>query len=133
MKIPAKVFSEVITHLFKKPATSAYPFKKAQLFPNYRGRIVFDSPKCIGCQICVRVCPAKAIEIPLSAHQQPAPAPAEGQPAAAAKKKFDCIMKLDHCVFCAQCVESCPKKALLMTQDFELASVDRKELRRHYK
>ena len=132
MKKPARVFSEVIKHLFKKPATCAYPFEPAKIMPHFRGRIAFDQDKCIGCQMCVRVCPSKAIEIVLSKDQPPAPAPVEGQPAAPAKKKFDCIMKLDHCVFCAQCVETCPKKALIMTQDFELAHVDRKELRRHY-
>ncbi|MDD2804084.1 MAG: 4Fe-4S binding protein [Elusimicrobiales bacterium] len=133
MQKPARVFSEVIRHLFKKPATSSYPFTPAQPMPNFRGRIDFNSALCIGCQMCVRVCPAKAIEIPLSAEQPPAPAPVEGQPAVPAKKKFDCIMKLDHCVYCAQCVETCPKKALIMTQDFELAQVDKKKLRRHYK
>ncbi len=133
MKKPARVFSEVIKHLFKKPATIAYPFEKAHIFPNFRGRIDFDSSKCIGCQMCVRVCPSKAIEIPLDEHQPPAPAQVEGQPAVAAKKKFDCIMKLDHCVYCAQCVEICPKKALIMTQDYELAQTDKAKLRRHYK
>ena len=133
MKKPARVFSEVITHLFKKPATCAYPFEPAKPMPNFRGRIDFDSSKCIGCQMCVRVCPSKAIEIPLSKEQPPAPVAVEGQPAAPAKKKFDCIMKLDHCVYCWQCVETCPKKALIATQDFELASVDKAKLRRHYK
>lgn len=127
MQKPARIFKEVITHLFRKPATCAYPFEPAHIYPHFRGRIEFDSSKCIGCQICVKVCPSKAIEIPLSAEQ---PAAEEGKPA---RRKFDCIMKLDHCVYCAQCVDSCPKKALGITQDFELAHVDRKELRRHYK
>lgn len=133
MKKPARVFSEVIKHLFKKPATSSYPFTPAQPAKNFRGRIDFDSAKCIGCQICVRVCPAKAIEIKLSEVQPPAPAPVEGQPAAPAKKKFDCFMHLDRCVYCWQCAESCPKQALICTQDFELAKIVRKDLLRHYK
>jgi formate hydrogenlyase subunit 6/NADH:ubiquinone oxidoreductase subunit I len=133
MKKPARIFSEVIKHLFKKPATSGYPFTPATPMKDFRGRIDFDSSKCIGCQICVRVCPSKAIEIPLDPHQPPAPAQVEGQPPVAAKKKFDCIMKLDHCVYCWQCAESCPKQALITTQDFELAHTDRKQLRRHYK
>ncbi len=133
MKKPARVFSEVVKHLFRKPATSAYPFEPAKPMPKFRGRIDFDSAKCIGCQICVRVCPAKAIEIKLSEVQPPAPAPAEGQPAAPAKKKFDCFMHLDRCVYCWQCAESCPKQALICTQDFELAQVDRAKLVRHYK
>ncbi len=133
MKIPARVFSEVIKHLFKKPATSSYPFTPAKPAAQFRGRIDFDSSKCIGCQMCVRVCPAKAIEIPLSKEQPPAPVQVEGQPIVPAKKKFDCIMRLGSCVYCWQCAETCPKKALITTQDFELASVNRKELTRHYK
>jgi formate hydrogenlyase subunit 6/NADH:ubiquinone oxidoreductase subunit I len=133
MKKPARVFSEVIKHLFKKPATCGYPFTPAKPMPQFRGRIDFDSSKCIGCQMCVRVCPAKAIEIPLSKEQPPAPVQVEGQPPVAARKKFDCIMKLGNCVYCWQCAETCPKKALVTTQDFELANVDRKQLVRHYK
>ncbi|OGS12059.1 MAG: hypothetical protein A2234_00950 [Elusimicrobia bacterium RIFOXYA2_FULL_58_8] len=130
---PARIFSEVIKHLFIKPATSGYPFEKAKIMPNFRGRIDFDSPKCIGCQMCVKVCPSKAIEIRLAAIQPPAPAQVEGQPVVAAKRKFDCFMHLDHCVYCAQCVETCPKDALIMTQDFELAHTSRAALTRHYK
>jgi formate hydrogenlyase subunit 6/NADH:ubiquinone oxidoreductase subunit I len=133
MKKPARMFGEVITHLFRKPATSAYPFEPARPMPNFRGRIDFDSAKCIGCQMCVRVCPARAIEIPLSKEQPPAPAPVEGQPAAPAKRKFDCVMHLDRCVYCWQCADTCPKDALIRTQDFELAHTRHASLKRHYK
>jgi formate hydrogenlyase subunit 6/NADH:ubiquinone oxidoreductase subunit I len=133
MKLPARVFSEVIAHLFKKPATSTYPFTPAKPMPQFRGRIDFESAKCIGCQMCVKVCPAKAIQIKLSAEQPPAPAQVEGQPPVAAKKKFDCFMDLGCCVYCWQCAETCPKKALITTQDFELAKIKRQDLKRHYK
>ena len=133
MKKPARAMGEVLGNLFKEKATCNYPFEKAVVDARYRGRIAFESDKCIGCKMCVRVCPAKAIEIPLSA-EQPAPAPAaEGAAPVPAKKKFDCIMSLDRCIFCSQCVEICPKKALISTQDFELAHTDRKTLIRHYK
>ncbi len=138
-EIPGRALGEAVRQLFKKPATSSYPFSKAKLQPRYRGRIDFESAKCIGCKMCVRVCPAKAIEIILSADQPaasagdamqsgvPVPSPAP------AKKKFDCVMNLDRCVYCAQCVDVCPKKALIATDDFELAQLARKALRRHYK
>jgi len=133
MKKPARMFGEVMAHITKKPATHGYPFAPATITPRFRGRVDFISAKCIGCQMCVRVCPAKAIEIPLSKEQPPAPAPVEGQPPAPAKKKFDCLMHLDHCVYCWQCIETCPKQALVETKDFELAHTDRKTLTRHYK
>ncbi|HAF94685.1 MAG: hypothetical protein A2X34_05035 [Elusimicrobia bacterium GWC2_51_8] len=130
---PARMLSEVLTHLFKKPATSGYPFEKARVTARFRGRIDFDSGKCIGCQMCVRVCPSKAIEIPLSEEQFAAPPVQQGQPAVPAKKQFDCIMKLGSCVYCWQCAETCPKHALITTQDFELAQIDPSKLVRHYK
>lgn len=130
---PARILGEVLKQLFRKPATTGYPFVPAKPMPDFRGRIDFESAKCIGCQMCVRVCPAKAIEIKLSAEQPAAPAPAEGQPAVPAKKKFDCLMHLDRCVYCWQCADTCPKSALIKTQDFELAHTSRKFLTRHYK
>lgn len=132
-KTPGRALFEALRQLFKEPATSSYPFSKAKLQPKFRGRIDFESEKCIGCKMCVRVCPAKAIEIVLSADQPAAPAPVEGQAPAPVKKKFDCVMNLDRCVYCSQCVEVCPKKALISTNDFELAQLDRKALKRHYK
>lgn len=127
MKKPARMIGEIFRHIFKKPATSSYPFTPAKLMPDFRGRIDFDSAKCIGCKMCERSCPAKAIEIKLASEQ---PAAEEGKPP---KKIYECFMHLDSCVFCWQCADSCPKKALIKTSDFELASVKKEELIRHYK
>lgn len=134
MQKPARALGEVLRNLFAKKATCNYPFEKAVVDARYRGRIAFDSATCIGCKMCVRVCPSKAIEIVLSAEQPAAPAPsAEGAAAATVKKKFDCLMSLDRCIYCAQCVDTCPKRSLSSTQDFELAHTDRKTLKLHYK
>jgi len=133
MKKPGRVLGEMIENLFAKKATSNYPFTKAVVDARFRGRITFESDKCIGCKMCVRACPSKAIEIILSA-DQPAPVPAaEGAAPVPAKKKFDCIMSIDRCIFCSQCVDICPKKALISTTEFELANTDRKAFRLHYK
>lgn len=133
MQKPARALGEVLKNLFAKKATCNYPFEKAKVDPRFRGRIVFDSSTCIGCKMCVRVCPAKAIDIVLSDEQPPAPAAVEGAAPVPAKKKFDCIMSLDRCIYCAQCVDVCPKKSLKSTQDFELAHTDRKSLKIRYK
>jgi formate hydrogenlyase subunit 6/NADH:ubiquinone oxidoreductase subunit I len=133
MKRPARALVEVLKNLFAEKATCNYPFEKAVVDARFRGRIAFEADKCIGCKMCIRACPSKAIDIILSA-EQPIPAPAvEGAAPVPAKKKFDCIMSLDHCIYCSQCVDVCPKKALISTQDFELAHTDRKTLVLHYK
>lgn len=116
MKKPIRALPEVMKNLFTKPATRLYPFEKAVLFEGTRGRIVFEQPLCIGCKMCVRVCPAKAIDI------IPHEPPIEG------KRVFDCVMDVARCIYCAQCVDVCPKNALASSNDFEMAQVDKTKL-----
>ena len=132
MKKPLRLFPEAIKQITKKAATRRYPFEKAKVYPNFRARILFESEKCIGCKMCMRVCPSKAIEIILS-DEQPSPQTGPDGNTLAPKKKFDCIMNLDRCIYCAQCVDVCPKKALKSSDDFELAQFKREKLKLHYK
>ncbi|MEA5115072.1 MAG: 4Fe-4S binding protein [Geobacteraceae bacterium] len=112
MKIPGKMAKEVLRHSVKPPATRNYPYVKPEMPENFRGKIVFDTDKCIGCKICVKDCPAIAIKI-----------------TTAGEKKFSAEFYLDRCIYCAQCVDSCPKDALLNTKEYELAQIDRKNHR----
>ncbi|MEK6794738.1 MAG: 4Fe-4S binding protein [Spirochaetota bacterium] len=111
MKLPGKVLGEMISRLSKKAATEMYPFEKPALPENYRGRIKFIPEKCIGCKICVRVCPSFALEVKTIG-----------------EKKYELDNWLDRCIYCAQCVESCPKDALAISNDYELAALDKKSL-----
>jgi formate hydrogenlyase subunit 6/NADH:ubiquinone oxidoreductase subunit I len=112
MKHPGRIFPEVFSSIFKKPATVKYPTVKVDMPENYRGRITFDSKLCIGCKICMRDCPAKAVLIE----------PTETE------KVFKATFFLDHCIFCAQCADSCPRKALHPSKTFELAHYNRASL-----
>ena len=108
---PGFMLWELLRSLFKKPATEFYPYVKTPPIHKIRGRLKFYPAKCIGCKICMRDCPAGAIEIKKLG-----------------EKQFDADIDLAKCIYCAQCVDSCPKQALEATEDFELAALDRKKL-----
>ena len=121
MKVPGRVTFEGLRHLFKKPATTTYPAVPAVVHEDYRGQIVFDANKCIGCLACMRDCPSRAIEI--------------GRVGEKKEKRFDCTFYLDRCIYCAQCVDSCIRskaQALTRTNRIELAQLTRDALKVYY-
>lgn len=112
---PGMMLKQVLGSIFKKPATSQYPFRKSQMPDKYRGKIVFHAEKCIGCKLCMKDCPSNAITITKTG-----------------EKRFECSIDLGKCIYCAQCVDSCMKKALEATKEFELAVLDRANLKVTY-
>ncbi len=116
----------VFAQLFKKPWTNKFPAKyqpnnttkyladvqsgKAKINPpietppGFRGKIQYDKEKCIGCKLCIKVCPTDAIEYK----------PEE--------KKIK--IYLARCAFCSQCTDVCPVKCLSMSDEFLLAGTD---------
>jgi len=125
------IFGTLIKQLVRRPATNPFPVKhmprsvgrllsrvhdgRATLHPpvptprDLRGKIAYDREKCIGCKLCIRVCPASVIEfLPET-------------------KKIR--MHVARCTFCAQCVDACPVAALWTTEEFLLADTDRSSAR----
>jgi formate hydrogenlyase subunit 6/NADH:ubiquinone oxidoreductase subunit I len=125
------ILRRAISHIFTKPATTKYPFVKPTLSPDFRGKVVYEITSCniidlgknpgltldvksitgSNCRVCVRDCPAKAIEI----------VEVEG-----GKKRPQ--IDLNKCVFCYQCVESCPRQAIKGSELYELATTDKGSL-----
>ncbi len=112
MKKPGKMIAEVFRSLFKKPATVLYPFEASTPSKTLRGKLRFYQELCIGCKICERDCPSDAIKV-----------------TKIADKRFEVELDLGKCVYCAQCVDSCPKKALACSHEFELAGYNRESLK----
>ncbi|XHH09423.1 MAG: 4Fe-4S binding protein [Candidatus Bathyarchaeia archaeon] len=101
---------KAIKHIFKKPATTKYPFVKPELCENYRGEPLFDYELCIGCSLCAKNCPSKAIDmIEVDGKKRPQ-------------------YRMDKCIFCNTCVDVCPKKAVKRSALFEHATLDKSKL-----
>ena len=109
---PGKMLKQVISSLFKKPATMLYPFQKTPMPDKFRGKLIFHPEKCIGCKLCMKDCPSNAINIKK-----------------VGEKSFVAEIDLAKCIYCAQCVDSCMKKALEASKEFELAALDRGKLK----
>jgi NAD(P)H-quinone oxidoreductase subunit I len=62
MKLSA-MLGDVLRSLFRRPATERYPFERHPTPPRLRGALHWNPDKCTGCCLCVKDCPANAIEI----------------------------------------------------------------------
>ncbi|HID71992.1 MAG TPA: 4Fe-4S dicluster domain-containing protein [Thermoplasmata archaeon] len=121
------ILGELFKQIIKKPATNPFPVKYApstetlkkvakgevtldQLNPpvptpdHFRGRVMYYKDRCIGCRMCLRVCPSKAIEF--------------------IKEEKKIKIYVGRCTFCEMCVNICPKDALEMSGDFLMADYE---------
>ncbi len=110
MRIGA-MLGDISRSLFKKPVTEMYPFTRKPAPERLRGKLVFVPDKCTGCKICVRDCPANALELLVVDK---------------ATKRFVLRFHSDRCTYCAQCVFSCNFDAISLShQDWELAALSK--------
>ncbi|AMQ19262.1 NADH-quinone oxidoreductase subunit I [Thermococcus peptonophilus] len=120
MEMPARVVGEEkvkikksfikpwmgIKYLFKKPVTIKIPYEKIEPAPKYRGFHTLDWKKCVGCNFCGQICPARAIEMTwIEGEKRPHP-------------------KVDYgrCTFCQFCVDVCPTGALGFSENYYLTT-----------
>ena len=118
---------QVLGQMFRKPFTNKFPAKyapasatgffeavaagKASLIPpvdtpeNFRGKIKYDRETCIGCKLCLKVCPSGAIEF--------------------IEEEKKIRIYLSRCTFCSQCNDVCPSNCLSMSNEFLLADSDK--------
>ena len=105
-KFPVKYAPKNVTALLQKVEKGEVKINPPIELPDYfRGKILYDKEKCIGCKMCIRVCPAKAIDFKEE------------------EKKIK--IYLGRCIFCSQCNDVCPVDALHMGREFLLASTNR--------
>ena len=100
----------VFSHLFRKSVTLEYPEYSPFLSGYFRGKHLIEN--CVGCALCQKVCPSNAITI----------------------EKFDnqvinYIVDYSKCIFCGNCVFNCPTKCIKMSNIFDLATIEKSDLK----
>ena len=112
------MFSDVFVSFFRKPATQLYPQERTHPAESYRGKLSFSPVACTGCGLCVKDCPAKAIELAMLDR---------------AAKRFVMKYHMERCLYCGQCEISCKFKCInLAHDDWEHAALGKKEFTLYY-
>ena len=114
----------------RKPVTHLYPYQKVELPTAYRGQHSIDWFKCIGCELCAKVCPNECIYFefyeagPNDPYLHPSRAMLDEMKKVIRRPAVD----VGHCLFCGNCMEYCPTDAWNFSQEFELADYAREDL-----
>ncbi len=69
----------------------------------FRGIILFDYDKCIGCSLCAQICPARAIKM----YRVPG------------DKRIRPGYDAGRCIYCGLCTDICPTDALEASERFD--------------
>lgn len=90
------LLSAILEAFKNEPETISFPSTPLVLPDGYRGEIVMLEPeKCSGCGLCVRDCPAQALELIKES-----------------REAFCLIYYPARCAYCGQCEESCRNQAI---------------------
>ena len=106
--------------------TTQYPKEFRSKPQRFHGRHVLNRypdgmEKCIGCQLCAGVCPARCIYVRGKDNDPDNPtSPGE---------RYGYVYEINmlRCIFCGLCVEACPTEAITMTHLFEMSTTNRED------
>ncbi len=106
--------------------TKQYPEEKRPKPPRFHGRHVLNRyedgmEKCIGCELCAGVCPARCIHVRGRDNDPDSPtSPGE---------RFGFVYEINflRCIHCDLCVEACPTEAITESKLFEFSFRSRED------
>ena len=101
MKI-VTMLQDVWRSLWQRPITEQYPLEKRPSPERLRGQLHFSPEKCTGCCLCIKECPADALEL-ITLDKK--------------ANRFVLRYHLERCAYCAQCVQNCRFGCLEMSPD----------------
>ena len=102
------------------PVTTEYPEEKRPKPARFHGRHVLNRyedgmEKCIGCELCAGVCPARCIYV-RGADNPPDDPVSPGE-------RYGFVYEINYlrCIHCDLCVEACPTEAITESKLFEFS------------
>ena len=106
--------------------TVPYPRQKREKPERFHGRHVLNRyedgmEKCIGCELCAGVCPARCIYVRGADNPVDAPvSPGE---------RYGFVYEINYlrCIHCDLCVEACPTEAITESKVFEFSFTQRRD------
>ncbi len=121
-----KGFAVTARQIWGKRVTIEYPAEKRPKAERFHGRHVLNRyedgmEKCIGCELCAGVCPAKCIHVRGADNPPDAPvSPGE---------RYGWIYEINYlrCIHCDLCVEACPTGAITESKLFEFSFTNRQD------
>ncbi len=119
-------FKVTFAEMFKERLTEAYPDTIRPKPERFHGRHVLNRyedgmEKCIGCELCAGVCPAKCIYV-RGADNDPMDPTSPGE-------RYGFVYEINYlrCIHCDLCVEACPTEAITESKIFEFAFTNRRD------
>ena len=117
-------FKVPLVHFFMKKVTECFPKSKREKPERFHGRHVLNKTedgqeKCIGCELCAGVCPAKCIHVRGKDNDKDNPT--------SVGERFGFVYEINYlrCIHCDLCVEVCPTQAITESKLFEFSFSNR--------
>jgi NADH-quinone oxidoreductase subunit I len=117
---------KVTLRQFFNEVTNEYPKVKRPKSERFHGRHVLNRyedgmEKCIGCELCAGICPARCIYVRGADNPPDAPvSPGE---------RYGFVYEINYlrCIHCDLCVEACPTEAITESKLFEFSFTDKRD------
>jgi len=119
-------FRITLKQMWGERVTNVYPDEKRPKPDRFHGRHVLNRyedgmEKCIGCELCAGVCPARCIYV-RGADNPPDEPVSPGE-------RYGFVYEINYlrCIHCDLCVEACPTEAITESKLFEFSFTDRQD------
>jgi NADH-quinone oxidoreductase subunit I len=119
-------FTVPIRQVFRPKITEQFPKEKRPKPERFHGRHILNRyedgmEKCIGCELCAGICPARCIYVRGADNPPDAPvSPGE---------RYGFVYEINYlrCIHCDMCVEACPTEAITESKMFEYSFTNRED------